>query len=328
MNIFDENHDFNDFEKPITNYLRTGDMSSLEQHALSEEGDNGGGVLLPESDMDAVDIPWPTCSMRQVANIVRISTPALEILKSSKGADAGWVQETENRDETASPAMQKFKIQTHELYAKPRATQRLLDDVMVDVDAWLRFEVGRQFATLENQAFTHGDGEHTPQGFLSVGTRLPGADTVQTLELFSSGENGGLGHNPMELILQLFYSLESPYRSNACWMMPRSLLLQIRGLKNGDHYVWNPATSYEKSETLLGCKIVINDDMEAPNAERSSVSLAFGDFEQGYTIVDRASIQTLRDPYSAKPYVEFYTTKRVGGDVVDFDAIKLLRLGE
>lgn len=307
-------------------YLKNGDMGELEQKALTSES-GSGGVLLPENDQDIVQGELLTLSpMRQVSSQTTISSPTLDLLLSPQGGDVGWVLETDERGETKEPVLSKISITTHELYAKPRATQRLLDDSKIDVESWLRSQISTSISRAENAAFTHGDGARQPRGFLSVNQKFNASGTG--LETMKTGKPGSLGENPVDLLIALYYKLPQWYMGDACWMMPRSMLPLIKSLKIGENYIWSPATSQGLHDLLLGQKVVLNDDMPSPNGQSSSVSLAFGNFKSGYRIVDRDGIQTLRDPYSSKPYVEFYTTKRVGGDVVDFDAIKLLFLGE
>ena len=329
MNFLEKNAHIDLYEpKGFGQYLKTGDIQEMEQKSLTSD-ENNGGILLPENDQALVQGEVITLSpMRQVCNQTTISSPTLDLLLSPQGGDVGWVKETQERLETKEPLLSKISINTHELYAKPRATQRLLDDAKIDVESWLRSQISKSMARAENAAFTSGDGAHQPRGFLSVNRKFNSSNSSSGLETFKTGVPGSLGQSPVDLLIALYYSLPQWYMQEACWMMPRSMLPLIKSLKMGENYIWSPATSLGMHDLLLGQKVVLNDDMPSPDKDHTSVSLAFGNFKSGYTIVDRAGIETLRDPYSSKPYVEFYTTKRVGGDVVDFDAIKLLCLGE
>jgi HK97 family phage major capsid protein len=314
--------------KGLGHYLKTGEMEDWEQKALTS-GAESGGILLPEHEQALLEEGLiPLCPMRQVCGQTTISGGTLDLLLAPQGGDVGWVKESDSRGETKEPLLSKISITTHEIYAKPRATQRLLDDAKMDVESWLRRAISKSMSRAENAAFTLGDGLQQPRGFLSVNQRFQGSAVSSGIETFKSGAPGSLGSTPVDLLIRLYYALPQWYMSDACWMMPRAMLPLIKTLKMGDHYIWSPATSQGMHDLLLGQRVVLNDDMPAPHGQNATTSLAFGNFKSGYMIVDRAGIETLRDPYSSKPYVEFYTTKRVGGDVVDMDAIKLLHLGE
>lgn len=309
-------------------YLRTGEFSGFDRKSLSCEGESGG-VLLPQNARQILSSNITSMSaMRGVCAHMEIEGPSLELLVADNNSDVGWVGEQDERAQTKTPNFTKITIQAHEMYAKPRATQRLLDDAAIDIDAWLLEKVSYTMSRAENHAFTLGDGDKKPKGFLNEDKKAPGSKTPLALETFKTGTSGTLGQDGAQMLINVFYSLHEKYMENACWMMPRSALPLIKSLKMAGNYIWSPATSLGAKDLLFGRPIIMNDDMPAPDLSSATASIAFGDFAQGYTIVDRSNVETLRDPYSAKPFIEFYTTKRVGGGVVDFDAIKILILGE
>ena len=241
------------------------------------------------------------------------------------GADAGWVGEAAARPQTNTPVLANLQFPTMELYAMPAATSALLDDSIVNIDEWLAEEVRLSFADQEGKAFVTGDGINKPKGFTTY-TTVPNATwTWGNLGYIATGVAGAFAAaNPGDKILDLIYAAKAPYRANARFVMNRTTQSAIRKMKDGQgNYLWQPATVAGEAPSLMGYSVSESEDM--PDIAASSLSVAFGDFQRGYLIVDRVGIRVLRDPYSAKPYVLFYTTKRVGGGVQDFDAIKFLK---
>jgi HK97 family phage major capsid protein len=265
---------------------------------------------------------FETSPMRAYASVQVISTDALEGLFDLNEASSGWVGETDTRSETNTPQLGKWRIPTHELYAKPTATQKLLDDAEINMEAWLAGKVAEKFARDEATAFVTGSGIGRPRGFLTYasGTTLPG-----TIERFDTGVNGAFAAAPNggDVLINALYGLKAQYRANATWFMNRATTTLVRKLKDQDGaYLWSPGIAAGQPATLLGYPVAAFEDMPSPATD--SLSIAVGDMREAYQIVDRIGIRTLRDPFSSKPYVEFYTTKRVGGDVVNFEAIKLI----
>jgi len=265
---------------------------------------------------------FETSPMRAYASIQVISTDALEGLFDLEEASSGWVGETDARSETGTPQLGKWRIPVHELYAKPKATQKILDDAEINLETWLAQKVAEKFARDEAAAFVAGNGVNKPRGFLSYadGTTLPG-----TIERINTGANGAFASAPSggDALIDALYGLKAQYRANATWFMNRATTKLARKLKDSDGaYLWSPGIAAGQPATLLGYPVAAFEDM--PDPATGSLSIAVGDMRSAYQIVDRVGIRTLRDPYSAKPYVEFYTTKRVGGDVVNFEAIKLI----
>ena len=316
------------YKAAFDKFLRKGEeiMSVDERKSLSVGTDpDGGYVVNPDLSGRIVMRVFETSPMRAYASIQVISSDALEGLFDLNEASSGWVGEEDSRPETNTPALGKWRIPVHELYAKPKATQKLLDDASINMEAWLASKVAEKFARDEANAFVVGNGSNKPRGFLTYtsGTTLPG-----TIEQFPTGASAALASAPDggDALINALYGLKQQYRANATWFMNRSTTRLVRRAKDSDGaYIWSPGIQAGQPATLLGYPVAAFEDMPDPAA--SSLSIAVGDMREAYQIVDRLGIRTLRDPYSAKPYVEFYTTKRVGGDVVNFEAIKLIRLG-
>lgn len=317
--------DLDGYKAAFNTFLRKGDeiISADEKKALSVGSDpDGGYVVHPDMSGAIVTKVFETSPMRAYASIQTISTDALEGLFDLEEAASGWVGETDSRPETATPQLGKWRIPVHELYAQPRATQKLLDDAEINMEAWLAGKVSEKFARDEAAAFVNGTGNNKPRGFLTYadGTTLPG-----TIEQFDTGVNGAFAAAPNggDVLIDALYGLKAQYRANATWFMNRATTKLARKLKDSDGaYLWSPGIAAGQPATLLGYPIAAFEDM--PDPATGSLSIAVGDMRAAYQIVDRAGIRTLRDPYSSKPYVEFYTTKRVGGDVVNFEALKIV----
>jgi HK97 family phage major capsid protein len=320
--------DLDAYKSAFDTMLRKGEeiMGADERKALSVGSDpDGGYVVNPDMSGRIVQKVFESSPMRAYASIQVISSDALEGLFDLNEASSGWVGETEARAETNTPAIGKWRIPVHELYAKPKATQKLLDDASINMEAWLAGNVAEKFARDESAAFVSGNGINKPRGFLTYasGTTIPGQ-----IERVKTGASSAFAADPdgLDKVIEALYALKSPYRANATWFMSRAVTSLARKLKDDQgQYQWQPSTQAGQPATLLGYPVAAFENMETLAA--GSLSMAVGDMREAYQIVDRIGIRTLRDPYSAKPYVEFYTTKRVGGDVVNFEAIKLIEFG-
>ncbi|MDX2308470.1 MAG: phage major capsid protein [Hyphomicrobium sp.] len=310
-------------------YIRKGDASrlpSLEAKALSVGSDPDGGYLVPDETERAVNTALKTISpIRSIAGVRQVSSSVLKVPFATSGAATGWIGEAAARPQTTTPTLAELSFPTMELYAMPAATQSLLDDSAVDIDQWLAEEVRVAFAQQEGTAFISGDGINKPKGFLTYTTVANASWTWGNLGYVASGAAGAFpASNPADKLIDLVYAVKAPYRANGSFVLNRSTLAVIRKMKDADGtYLWQPAVEAGAPSTLAGYPVVEAEDM--PSIAADSLSIAFGDFQSGYLIVDRVGIRVLRDPYSAKPYVLFYTTKRVGGGVRDFDAIKLMK---
>jgi len=326
------------FERPFCahqnafmDYIRKGldaPLHHIEQKSLSTSPDREGGYLVPSGLSDLLYTTLQAKSvMRDLATVREISTSALELLIDKDAADVGWVSEKQERVETKAPDLAKIRIPVHEMYAKPKATQKLLDDASLNVEDWLSQKISHKMALMENAAFISGDGDNKPKGILAYETVSKANWTWGKIEDIKTGKNGSFddGHE-VATLLDLFHALKPPYLPGASWLMSRIAQGTLRKLQDphSHHYLWQPPLAGIPNPTLLGYPIVISDDMPTLTQGQASKSIVFGNFKEGYQIVDRTGIRVLRDPYSAKPYVEFYTTRRVGGDVLNFEALKVL----
>jgi HK97 family phage major capsid protein len=312
-------------------YMRRGEAGNLrrlEEKALSVGVDADGGYLVPEEVEAGVMRALREASpIRAISGIRQVSGNTYKKPFAITGAATGWVAEAGTRAQTNSPTLAELAFPTMELYAMPAATQTLLEDAAVNIDEWVAEEVRIAFAEQENSAFVAGDGVTQPKGFLSYDTVAEDSWTWDTIGYLTTGISGGFPASaPADKLIDLVYTLKSAYRASAHWVMNRSTQAEIRKIKDGDgNYIWRPGEQAGQGATLMTFPIAETEDM--PEIEEDSFSIAFGDFGRGYLVVDRLGIRILRDPFSAKPYVLFYTTKRVGGGVQDFNAIKLLKFG-
>ncbi len=310
-------------------YVRNGEVGALrdlEGKALSVGSDPDGGYLVPDETEATVNRALKDISpIRAIAGIRQVSASVYKRPFAISGPDTGWVGETVARTETNAPTLAELSFPTMELYSMPAATASLLDDSAVNIDEWLAEEVRIAFAEQEGTAFVVGDGVNKPKGFLDYTTVDNAAWTWGNVGTVSTGTAGAFpASDPSDVLIDLIYSVRSGYRGNAHFVMNRSTQAEIRKMKDADGtYLWQPAARPGESSTLMGFPVIESEDM--PDIAADSHSVAFGDFRRGYLIVDRVGIRVLRDPYSSKPYVLFYTTKRVGGGIQDFEAIKLLK---
>ena len=311
-----------EYKKAFDHYLRKGAVTGVEEleaKALSVGSDPDGGYLVtPAMSEYIVKTICESSPMRQVCRIETISSDSLEIIEDPEEATAGWTNETDTRTDTATPQIGKKLIPVHELFAMPKATQKLVDDSAINIEQWIAEKVIDTFLKEENNAFVNGDGVGKPTGFLSYA----GGTAWGQIERISSGTAGEI---EADNIHQLYYNLGDCYAKNSHFMMARSTVQTIRTLKLGSgEYIWQPGLQHGQSDTLLGVPVVTNDDM--PVVGSGNLSVAIADWSKAYQIVDRIGVRILRDPFTEKPFVKFYTTKRVGGDVINYEAIKLLEI--
>ncbi len=304
--------------KLIEAYLRKG-ANELELKAMSVDSDEDGGYLVtPATSSEIIKKVYESSPMRQLASVQTISTDALEILEDLDEVGSGWVGETQTRGESGTPKLKKIVIPVHELFSQPKATQKLLDDAAVNIEAWLAEKVSEKFARDEATAFMTGDGVLKPKGILAydAGTGFNQLEQIVTAaSLTISGDD----------LIDLVYALKGDYKNGAAFMAKREVIKTFRKLKdNQGRYLWEPGLNGAGQSTLLGHNVYEANDMQAMTA--NGLAVAFGNFKAGYQIVDRVGIRVIRDIYTAKPHVLFYTTKRVGGAVKNFEAIKLLKV--
>ncbi len=312
-------------------YVRTGEMTGLkrlEEKALTAGSNPDGGYLVPEETEAEIGRRLTAVSpIRSISGIRQVSTTTYKKPFAITGPAVGWSGETDARPETTSPTLAELTFPVMELYAMPAATPTLLEDAAVDVDAWLAGEVDTAFAEQEGAAFVAGDGNNKPRGFLDYPTVDETAWAWGSLGYVPTGVDGAFAAaDASDDLIELIYALKAGYRQNAGWVMNRRTQAEIRKLKDADgNYLWQPPATAQSQASIMNFAVTEAEDM--PDIGSDSLSIAFGDFSRGYLIVDRQGIRVLRDPFSQKPYVLFYTTKRVGGGVHDFDAIKLMKFG-
>jgi len=312
-------------------YVRTGEMGGLrrlEEKAMSAGSDPDGGFLVPEETETEIGRRLALVSpIRGMAGVRQVSTTTYRKPFATSGPATGWAGETDARPETASPVLVELEFPVMELYAMPAATATLLEDSAVNLDEWLAGEVDIVFAEQEGAAFVKGDAVKKPRGFLNYPTVDESAWAWGSIGYLATGVDGNFASaNPSDILVDLLYSLKAGYRQGAHWVMNRKTQAAIRKFKDADgNYIWMPPAAPRARATIMNFPVVEAEDM--PDIASDSLSVAFGDFARGYLIVDRRGVRVLRDPYSQKPFVLFYTTKRVGGGVHDFDAIKLIKFG-
>jgi len=310
-----------EYKDAFSAYVKRG-----EEKALSIGSNPDGGYLVPsETETTITRLMTEISPIRSIAGVQQVSSSLYKKPVTIAGAAVGWVAETGARAQTSSQTINALNFPTAELYAMPAATASFLDDAAVDVGAWIADEVNAAFAEQEGAAFVNGDGSNKPTGFLHAAQVAEASWSWGNIGFVKTAAAGAFpSSNPSDILIDLVYTLKAGYRQNANWVMNRHTQAALRKLKDGDgNYVWQPAASPDGRASLMGFPLVEAEDM--PDIGTDTTPIAFGDFRRGYLIVDRMGVNVLRDPYSAKPYVLFYTTKRVGGGVQDFDAIKLLK---
>ncbi|MDP3801343.1 phage major capsid protein [Brevundimonas sp.] len=307
-------------------YLKTGQSFGLELKAGLSTASNSAGYVVPEQTERAIERRLMAGSpMREIATVRTVGAGVFGKPVSTAGVASGWVAETAARPETDPATLALLEFPSADLYANPAATQSLLDDALIDLDEWLAAEVEDAFAAQETQAFVTGDGVNKPRGFLGYDIVAEADHEWGEIGYVASGAAGAFAaEDPTDRLIDLVYAPKAQYRPNGRFVMNRKTVSTVRKFKDADGaYIWQPAQRAGETASLLGYRVTEIETM--PDIGANSAAIAFGDFQRGYLIVDRAGVRVLRDPYSAKPYVLFYTTKRVGGGVQNFDAIKVMK---
>lgn len=321
-------------EKSFRDYLLKGVEPSQEQKAMSTQVSADGGYLAPPTLADGIQKRLRrTSPVRQVANVINLDGGgSYDILVERGDAGFSWAGETQSRSETDTPTINRISIALHELSAMPKISQRLLDTASFDVEGWLTAYVADRFARAEATAFVSGSGLNRPKGFLaySVATTDDDARAAETLQYRATGADGAFANAPngADALVKLFYDLQAQYQANASWMLKNKTMAEVAVLKDTNGaFLLREMLNGDGSlvRTIMGRPAFSADDM--PAIASNALAIAVGDFGAGYTIVEGTGLTVLRDPFSAKPHVLFYTTKRLGGGVNDFDAIKLLKFG-
>lgn len=319
-------------KKAFGAYLRTGDDDGLrglvlEGKALSTSVAADGGYLMDPQTADTIrSMLVSTSSLRAIANVVQIDAASFDVLIDRSEVGSAWATEIAATAETATPLVDRISIKLQELSAMPKASQRLLDDSAFDVEGWLAGKIATRFIRAEAAAFVNGDGVDKPKGFLNPPKVANAAWTWGSLGYVPTGAAADFATtNAVDCIINLIYALGADYRANGTFVMNSKTAGAVRKMKDADgRFMWSDGLAAEAPARLMGYPVLISEDM--PDIAANAFAIAFGDFNAGYTIAERPDLRILRDPFSAKPNVLFYANKRVGGDVTDFAAIKLLKI--
>ncbi len=315
-------------QKAFSAYLRSGDDDALrglelEGKALATNIAADGGYLVDPQTAETIQSTLSsTASIRSISNVVNVDATSYDVLVDHSELGAGWATETSTITETDTPQIERISIPLHELSALPKASQRLLDDSAFDIEGWLAGRIADKFARSEADAFINGDGVDKPTGLLTYPTVADDSWAWGSIGYVPSGTAGGITR--ADAIVDLVYALGAEYRANGTFVMNSRTAGHVRKLKDADgRFVWVDGLAVGEPARLMGYRVLIAEDM--PDIADDAMGIAFGDFTAGYTVAERPDLRVLRDPFSAKPHVLFYATKRVGGAVSDFAAIKLLR---
>jgi HK97 family phage major capsid protein len=313
--------------KAFTHLMR-GNIESVKdiniQASASTLSDPDGGFTVPEEVDTAIDrVQGTLSSMRRLATVRGISTDTYKKLVNQGGATSGWVAEKGSRAETSTPTLKEIAINTKELYAMPYATQTLLDDSRIDIGAWLAEEVGVEFNDEEGDAFINGNGVEKPKGIAAY-SMIANASYAWGKVGYIAGGHASLLNN-LDKLIDLQHALKTSYRNGAAFLMNDSTCQVIRKFKDGDgNYIWRPGLVEGAPDILLGKPVEYDDNVDDIGAGKYPIFYA--NFKRAYLIIDRFGTRVLRDPYTAKPYIAFYTTKRVGGGITLYEAIKAFKI--
>lgn len=314
------------FRKGVENGLRDIEIKA----AARSDSDPDGGYTVDVTTEQTIDRVLATVSaIRSISRVISISTQTYRKLVNLGGATGGWVSETEARPETNTPTLSALEFPAMELYANPAATQTMLDDSRIDIAAWLADEVSIVFGEKEGLAFYSGSGVGQPRGIASYDMVANASYAWGKVGFVTSGVANALHdatHNGGDALIDLVYSIRQGYRQNARFLMNRATQGVVRKFKTiGDTemYLWQPSLQVGQPATILGYPVT--DDDNVADIGSNAFPVWFGDFMRAYLIIDRMGIRVLRDPYTNKPYVMFYTTKRVGGGIQNFEALKALK---
>lgn len=310
----------------VDGYLRRGRETELKSITATPNAD--GGFAVPRQIDAAIASRLVRISpIRSIAQVVQTGSSGYRKLIATSGFASGWVSDSAPRPETGTPQFAEIAPPSGDLYANPAASQLMLDDVGFDLEAWLANEVAAEFARAEGAAFVSGTGVNQPEGFLAVpqATAEDGVRAFGSLQYLGTGSATGLGTSLDTRLIDLIHSLRSGHRQGAVFVMNATTLAAVRKLKTADGaFVWQPGLVEGQPDRLLGYPVIEAADM--PDVAAGTFPIAFGNFRNGYLIAERSATRVLRDPFTNKPFVHFYTTKRIGGKVLDSNAIKLLKI--
>jgi HK97 family phage major capsid protein len=311
------------FRKGVDAGLRDLEVSAR----LTTQSDPDGGYIVPAEMEKAIDRVLGTMSaMRTLATVRPIGAASYRKLVNTGGSSSGWVGENSTRSETNTAVLKGLDFPVMELYAQPAATQTMLDDGDMNIEQWLADEVSIEFAEQEGAAFITGNGVACPRGILAydfVANSSYAWGKVGYIK--SGGASDFAASDPADAIIDLVHSLKRGYRQNASFLLNDLTVAKIRKFKDGQgNYLWQPSLQANVAPTLLGYSAETDDNM--PDVGANAYPLAFGDFKRAYLVIDRIGIRVLRDPFTSKPNVLFYTTKRVGGGIQNFEALKVMKI--
>ena len=300
-------------------HMRKGDVQAALNKGAAEDGGYTSPVEWDRTITDKLVIVSP---MRALCTVQKVGGDGYKKLVNKRGTTSGWVGETDERPETGTPKLAEQAYSWGELYANPSATQQMLDDSEINIESWLADEVDVEFAYQEGKAFVSGDAVKKPRGILTYAAGGANLHPLGGIEVIASGAAGAITGDG---ILDLVYALPETFTGNAKFAMNRNTMLKIRKLKDSDgNYLWQPTLQAGQPSTLAGYSIADIPDM--PGVAANSLAVAFGDFKRAYKILDRVGVRVLRDPYTKKPYVMFYTTKRVGGGLENPECMKFMKI--
>lgn len=325
-------------QKHFENWVRKGEaadaaLTEFETKDVNITTPAEGGHAVPEQlDREILSLVQTMSPLRQFARVIRVGTTQYKKLVNTHGATSGWVGETDARPSTETPALQALTPFIGEVYAEPVATQQSLEDIFFDVEEWLREEVSEEFAIQEGASFINGNGTNKPRGFLQS-TITDQADNLRafgTLQRVKTGVAGGFkavtaDAGPGDTFIDVIYSMKSQLRMGAAWLMNSLTMAEVRKFRDAEgNYLWRAGLQQGQPASLLGYPVGEMEDM--PGVAANNYPVAFGNWRRGYYIVDYVGTSVLRDPYTSKGNVKFYTRKRVGGFQVDSQAIKLIQI--
>ena len=319
-------------KKAFAAYLRSGDDDglrglTLDGKAMSTAVAADGGYLVDPQTADTIrSMLTSTSSLRALANVVQVEATSFDVLIDRSEVGSGWATEAGVQAETGTPAIERISIKLHELSAMPKASQRLLDDSAFDVEGWLAGKIATRFIRAEAAAFINGDGVDKPKGILLPAKVANASWAWGSLGYIPTGAAADFATtNASDCIVNLVYALGADYRANGAFIMNSKTAGAVRKMKDADgRFMWGDSLQAGEPARLMGYPVLICEDM--PDVGANTYPIAFGDFTAGYTVAERPDLRILRDPFSAKPNVLFYANKRVGGDITDYAAIKLLKV--
>ncbi|WP_206238083.1 phage major capsid protein [Novosphingobium terrae] len=308
------------------NYLRRGQEAELKSLTIGSPAD-GGYAVPTQLDARIAERLTAISPIRAIAQVVQTSTSDYRKLISLGGTVSGWVSESAARSASATPSFAEIVPPSGDLYANPSASQQMLDDAAFDLESWLAQEIATEFGRAEGAAFINGTGTNQPSGFLStpIASTADATRSFGTLQYLASGDAATLGAAADGLLIDVVMALKAGHRQGAVWVMNAKTLSTVRKLKDADGaFLWQGSLIDGQPDRLLGYPVVEAADM--PDVAAGSTPIAFGNFQNGYIITERFGTRLLRDPYSNKPFVNFYATRRIGGQVLDSEAIKLVKI--